>query len=111
MKDLVKARLGRALPALAAACAGLVFAAAAASAQTPFYRVAPQALDGPPGSIIRREPMLQAPAYVVAWRVLYRSRGLKRRADRRLRHRHRAEVARRRRAAGRSSPGRIRRPG
>ncbi len=77
MKDLVKARLGRALPALAAACAGLVFAAAAASAQTPFYRVAPQALDGPPGSIIRREPMLQAPAYVVAWRVLYRSRGLK----------------------------------
>jgi pimeloyl-ACP methyl ester carboxylesterase len=47
-----------------------------AFAQSAFYQPAPQEIEGPPGSIIRREPMLQAPAYISAWRVLYRSRGL-----------------------------------
>jgi acetyl esterase/lipase len=69
---------GRALRSLAAVCAVFLVAfAPVASAQTPFYRVAPQELDGPAGSIIRRAPMLQAPAYISAWRVLYRSRGLR----------------------------------
>src|ERR1700728_4564893 len=50
--------------------------AGAAHAQTPFYRASPQELAGPPGTIIRSEPMLFAPAGALAYRVLYRSTGL-----------------------------------
>jgi len=41
-----------------------------------FYRAPPQELRGAPGSIIRAEP-IAAPPGVRAWRVLYRSLGLK----------------------------------
>jgi alpha-beta hydrolase superfamily lysophospholipase len=54
----------------------LLLGAAEAFAQGAFYQPSAQEIDGPPGSIIRREVMLQAPAYLSAWRVLYRSRGL-----------------------------------
>ncbi len=45
-------------------------------AQSAFYQVTRQEMDGPPGTIIRQEPMLQAPGYISAYRVLYRSRGI-----------------------------------
>jgi pimeloyl-ACP methyl ester carboxylesterase len=67
----------------AARCAGALFCAAAfglspgvAHAQTPFYRASAQEIAGPPGTIIRSEPMLFAPAGAQAYRVLYRSTGL-----------------------------------
>src|SRR3977135_1265303 len=67
----------------AARCAGALFCAlacglssSAAHAQTPFYRASAQELAGPPGTIIRSEPMLFAPAGAQAYRVLYRSTGL-----------------------------------
>jgi pimeloyl-ACP methyl ester carboxylesterase len=50
--------------------------AGAAHAQTPFYRASAQELAGPPGTIIRSEPMPFAPAGAQADRVLYRSTGL-----------------------------------
>jgi len=67
---------GRLLRALIGACAALVLSAAAAPAQMAFYQPTPQEIDGPPGTIIRQEPMAFAPAYISAVRVLYRSRGL-----------------------------------
>jgi pimeloyl-ACP methyl ester carboxylesterase len=67
----------------AARCAGALFcavafglSAGAAHAQTPFYQASAQELAGPPGTIIRSEPMLFAPARARAYRVLYRSTGL-----------------------------------
>jgi pimeloyl-ACP methyl ester carboxylesterase len=67
----------------AARVAGALICAAAfglpagtAHAQTPFYRASAQELAGPPGTIIRSEPMLFAPAGAQAYRVLYRSTGL-----------------------------------
>ena len=67
----------------AARCAGgllcaLAFglSAGAAHAQTPFYQASQRELAGPPGTIIRSEPMLFAPAGARAYRVLYRSTGL-----------------------------------
>src|SRR3984885_4364100 len=50
--------------------------AGSAHAQTPFYRASVQELAAPPGTIIRSEPMLFAPAGARAYRVLYRSTGL-----------------------------------
>src|SRR5580693_6944148 len=68
----------------AARCAGgllcaLAFglSAGAAHAQTPFYQASQRELGGPPGTIIRSEPMLFAPAGARAYRVLYRSTGLR----------------------------------
>jgi pimeloyl-ACP methyl ester carboxylesterase len=68
----------------AARCAGwplcaLAFglSAGAAHAQTPFYQASQRELAGPPGTIIRSEPMLFAPAGARAYRVLYRSTGLR----------------------------------
>ena len=69
-------RLGRALSALAGACVLLVLGVSGATAQSAFYRPTPQEIEGPPGSIIRQEPMVSAPGYISAFRVLYRSRGL-----------------------------------
>jgi acetyl esterase/lipase len=65
--------------ALAALCAtALMFTGAvAAVAQTPFYQALPQELQGPPGSLIRQEPMGFAPFGAAAYRVLYRSTGLR----------------------------------
>jgi pimeloyl-ACP methyl ester carboxylesterase len=45
-------------------------------AQGAFYRASDQELVGPPGTIIRQEPMMFAPAGAAAYRVLYRSTGL-----------------------------------
>jgi acetyl esterase/lipase len=56
--------------------ATLSFRVGDAGAQTPFYRAAPQELAGPPGSLVRSEPMLFAPAGAQAYRVLYRSVGM-----------------------------------
>jgi pimeloyl-ACP methyl ester carboxylesterase len=47
-----------------------------ACAQGAFYRASDQELVGPPGTIIRQEPMMFAPAGAAAYRVLYRSIGL-----------------------------------
>jgi len=59
--------------ALVAATCGFVVAG---QAQTPFYVPTEQELAGPPGSIIRTEPMAGAPDNAAAYRVLYRSVGL-----------------------------------
>ena len=56
--------------------ATLLFRASDAGAQTPFYRATSQELVGPPGSLIRSEPMMFAPAGAQAYRVLYRSVGM-----------------------------------
>lgn len=48
-----------------------------AAAQSAFYRAASSELAGPPGSVIRAEPMAGAPAGAATWRVLYRSVGLR----------------------------------
>jgi acetyl esterase/lipase len=44
-----------------------------ANAQTPFYLAPAQEVAGPPGTLIRSEPMAFAPAGAKAYRVLYRS--------------------------------------
>jgi acetyl esterase/lipase len=44
-----------------------------AKAQTPFYQAFQAEVAGPPGSIIRQEPMLGAPDGAAAYRILYRS--------------------------------------
>jgi acetyl esterase/lipase len=69
-------RRRRAIGLVATALVLFVIGVADACAQSAFYRPAPEDIEGPPGSIIRREAMLQAPTYISAWRVLYRSRGL-----------------------------------
>lgn len=50
--------------------------AAPARAQTAFYEASARELAGPPGSLIRSEPMMFAPASAQAYRVLYRSAGM-----------------------------------
>ena len=65
----------RALAALAASVTILI-GVGEACAQNAFYQATPQEIAGPPGTIIRQEPMLQAGGYIAAYRVLYRSRGL-----------------------------------
>lgn len=47
-----------------------------ARAQTPFYEAAEQDISGPPGTLIREEPMAFGPVTAMSYRVLYRSRGL-----------------------------------
>jgi acetyl esterase/lipase len=59
----------------AAACS--LFGDGGAAAQPAFYQAAEQELAGAPGTLIRREPMRFAPAGAAAYRVLYRSRGLR----------------------------------
>lgn len=49
---------------------------APASAQTAFYMPSPEEVAGPPGTLIRSEPMPFAPAGAQAYRILYRSTGL-----------------------------------
>ena len=57
--------------------AALSLPAGGAHAQTPFYHATAQELAGPPGSLIRSEPMMFAPAGAQAYRVLYRSVGMR----------------------------------
>jgi pimeloyl-ACP methyl ester carboxylesterase len=61
---------------LSLACLLLLLGLSEGHAESAFYQPTAQEIDGPAGTIIRQEPMLQAPAYISAVRVLYRSRGL-----------------------------------
>jgi pimeloyl-ACP methyl ester carboxylesterase len=56
--------------------AALALSVARADAQTPFYDAPTQEIAGPPGTLIRSEPMGFAPAGAQAYRVLYRSTGM-----------------------------------
>jgi acetyl esterase/lipase len=78
MFDQMKFRMSR-LRAIFAAflCAAAVVLPAGAHAQTPFYHATAQELAGPAGSLIRSEPMMFAPAGAQAYRVLYRSVGMR----------------------------------
>jgi acetyl esterase/lipase len=64
---------GRIAGAAAIALVVLSSAIASATAQTPFYQASPEEIAGPPGTLIRQEPMLGAPDGAAAYRVLYRS--------------------------------------
>jgi acetyl esterase/lipase len=55
----------------------LVLSVGKATAQTQFYKAYEHDLAGPPGTLIRSEPMMFAPAGAQAYRVLYRSTGLR----------------------------------
>ena len=66
-------RIGRSIMAAVAVAASAV----AASAQTPFYDAPASLAAGPPGSVVRQEPMDGAPLGANTYRVLYRSTGLK----------------------------------
>ena len=78
MFDQMKFRMSRLRAILAAfLCAAAVVLPAGAHAQTPFYHATAQELTGPPGSVIRSEPMMFAPAGAQAYRVLYRSVGMR----------------------------------
>lgn len=63
--------------AAAALCAATLLLSQAAIAQVPFYIPLPGQLAGPPGQLIRQEPVFGAPFGAVAIRILYRSTGLK----------------------------------
>ena len=67
-----KAIAGRTVFTAVVACV-LLASVGAARAQTAFYQASAAEIAGPPGTIIRREPMLSAPAGASAYRVLYRS--------------------------------------
>jgi acetyl esterase/lipase len=55
----------------------IAFCGGGVRAQGAFYRAAPEELAGPPGTLIRQEPLgLPAPNGAAAYRVLYRSTGL-----------------------------------
>lgn len=56
-----------------AACQLLAFACQQAKAQTAFYQASNDEIAGPPGTVIRQEPMFGAPDGAAAYRVLYRS--------------------------------------
>ncbi len=58
---------------LLTACQLLAFACQQAKAQTAFYQASEQEIAGPPGTLIRQEPMFGAPDGAAAYRVLYRS--------------------------------------
>jgi secretory lipase len=64
---------GRIVRAAATAFVVLSSATVNARAQTPFYQASPEEIAGPPGTLIRQEPMLGAPDGAAAYRVLYRS--------------------------------------
>jgi acetyl esterase/lipase len=71
----VDAKLSIGRGALAAAVAFSILSSllGEAEAQTPFYQASQAEIAGPPGSIIRQEPMRGAPDGAAAYRVLYRS--------------------------------------
>jgi acetyl esterase/lipase len=57
----------------AMAVCGLLSSAGGAAAQSPFYQASDAEIPGPPGTVIRQEPMMGAAAGASAYRVLYRS--------------------------------------
>ena len=63
--------------ALCALLLPTIGSSSAVDAQTAFYRVATEELEGLPGTLIRQEPMSGAPLDAKSYRVLYRSTGLK----------------------------------
>ncbi len=63
--------------AIVATCGASWLLVGGAHAQSDFYRAAEQELAGRPGTLIRQEPMPGAPLLADAYRVLYRSTGLK----------------------------------
>jgi acetyl esterase/lipase len=71
-------RVSRLRRCLVAVLCAAIFALSAGTshAQTPFYHSTEQERVGPPGTLIRSEPMLFAPADAQAYRVLYRSTGM-----------------------------------
>ena len=72
----VASRAAHYLGALLCAAA-LALSAGRANAQTPFYEASAGEIAGPPGTLIRSEPMAFAPDFAQAYRVLYRSRGMR----------------------------------
>lgn len=62
---------------LAAAVLSLAAHATTASAQTPFYDAPRSMLEGKPGTLVRQEVIDGAPLGATAYRVLYRSTGMK----------------------------------
>lgn len=71
--NLLRAALFRVVSCLLAA----VLAPLPALAQSAFYSASADALRGPPGTLIRSEQMLDAPVGTLAYRILYRSTGLR----------------------------------
>lgn len=85
---MIRARRRRRLPALVRA--GLIVLALVAATLAPriagdameqaglaaFYQQPPDALDGPPGTIVRSEPLVGHPLVAKAWRIMYRTTGL-----------------------------------
>jgi acetyl esterase/lipase len=58
-------------------CLSLVgLGVAEGQAQSPFYRASPAEIAGPPGTLIRQEPMMRTLEGGAGYRVLYRSTGL-----------------------------------
>jgi acetyl esterase/lipase len=74
LNGMIRPRCLRAL--VAASVFILLGAGGSAWAQSAFYRASERELVGPPGTIIRQEPMMFAPSGAAAYRVLYRSTGL-----------------------------------
>lgn len=58
------------------ALAGIAFACGGEARAQDFYLAPPREIPGPPGTLIRQEPMIGAPLGAAAYRVLYRSTGL-----------------------------------
>lgn len=69
---LARVRLAAALCTALVALAGLP--ARAATGILPFYQPAPGSIEGPAGSLLRTEPIADAPTGTIGYRVLYRSR-------------------------------------
>lgn len=69
----------RAVPGFAAAALALAsalassFSSTAFAGELPFYEARPAQIQGMPGSLIRTQPMADAPPGTRAWRILYRS--------------------------------------
>jgi acetyl esterase/lipase len=66
-------RLARRVALAAMAVSGLLSSAVGANAQGSFYQASEQETAGPPGTLIRQEPMSGAPDGAAAYRILYRS--------------------------------------
>jgi pimeloyl-ACP methyl ester carboxylesterase len=74
-RPIAVSRVARCIGALLCAAA-FVLPAGRAHAQTSFYEASAREVAGPPGTLIRSEPMAFAPAGAQAYRVLYRSTGM-----------------------------------
>ncbi len=75
--DTIQKRLRHLLSGFVLAFASLALPWVPANGQTPFYDLAPSQVRGRPGTLIRHEPMPTSPAGASAYRILYRSTGLK----------------------------------